>query len=419
MNNFLIGFEKRSFLAQSSDQKDGTGWKSKLKSLAVPGAALAAGLGAYALKRGGGTGKRLVRAASIPTKVMPQTHQAPSKAKGWFYNQIYGADKLIPLQKPIQQEGRASAPLAEKYLNSIPKHKLQPNEVGMATHPSEGRRIFGSRAEFVGSGMTKQKQLQMSDKYREQMLLKRHAPGAGIASYSPTMKGKRGLSDIHKKMEGKGEGYFLKSKFDSDSGVGGSSFINHKDVSDFLSGKKVPKGKQKLLDHAMKNPSNYVAQPNIGIEKGVISGKSKEMRLHAINGKVVPGASSIRSGNFEDVFKKNKAEKFFQAHLDKLPEKYKKNIAMSPDIAMTIDGMKVIETNPGGMMSGLTNPLHVYRRGGVPAAANAWMNNAAIYKHITGRSTQLTSGITGLGAAGATYGAGRLLEKRIDKKKHE
>lgn len=406
MRNFWEGFDKKA--AEDKPRS----WDAK--RLIVPGAALAAGAGTYALKRSGGKGKSLVRQTMIHVGRQPKKWKKPSAVKQWVLNQLYGGDKVIPVHRSHQPLGGGGRKYRRGYISSIPKHELSKDELAIASNMNMGKKVFKGKAEFIGSGMTSPIYKQLRDKFHEQKLLSKYAPGASIDSYKIS-KGKKGLKELHRKLSPKESNYFIKKRDSVASGVGGGGFVNKKDVEKYLSGGRVDKDTEKAIKKITNHPEEYVAQPDVKIKKTLFTKKNKEFRVHAINGKVVPGATSTRGGNIESIFAKRKAEKFFQGVLNKLPSKYKKNIAMSPDIAMTEKGFKVIETNSGGLSSGLANPSFTYRSGGLPAAMDSWLNSASIYKHMTGKSTQLTSGLTAAGVAGGAYGIGKKVEDKYGK----
>jgi len=174
----------------------------------------------------------------------------------------------------------------------------------------------------------------------------------------------------------------------------------------------------------MKNPKGQLLQEDLKIKKGLVTRQSREMRVHAVGGKVIPGASGTRAGNLEDLGRTREAEKYFQKFLDDLPAAEKKkmeNVFWAPDIAMTKKGPKIIELNAGDAASGLIDPRYLTKKKGVgelAAGGAAIRKNMAIYRALTGRDHALVAGGKALGAGGAVaYGASEAGQKKIKKGK--
>lgn len=443
-SNLLNGFMTRKYAAETYDPGQGyegmkarprtirpypdqsSGFLDTVKRFALPAAALTAGVGAYALKRGGGTGKSVVRVIrQVPKTEIP----APGSLTEKLHKMMYGADKVVYM--PWYKRRTTGAAWAqewpeywktgkEPYLN---KYKLKPNEVGIAAS-EEAHRMIGPN---VTGRFDKKLGKFLDDKHHEQELIRKYMPEAHMPTYVGKVKGKAGLKAMHEKMFRKahpdfvskdaikaGEPhYFVKARIDEgSSGWGGHGFVNSYDIDRFLKGKSIDDWKYDQITHMMKNPEKYIMQPRIPMAYSRLAQGNRELRVHTMGDKVIRNSATVRQDNWGDIRKLRAAEDFTQEYLDKLPAKYKtKNIFRSPDIASTPEGkFKFIEMNPGGADSGFLDPHEIMDY--PDYVLSAIRSNAAMYKHITGRSTPLMAGLAGTAAAGGTYGAGKLLLNR-------
>jgi hypothetical protein len=138
----------------------------------------------------------------------------------------------------------------------------------------------------------------------------------------------------------------------------------------------------RMLNDLLKDPSSVIIQERMNLKKWtnkdlpIHKQPFNEFRVHVVHGKVVPGASSHRWSllkNITDRKTLHGAEKFAQEVFDKMDDKYKKNMAYSPDIVQQADGsFKLIELNVGG------NSGFLHRN---PLAANKMV------EAVTGRET--------------------------------
>lgn len=370
--------------------------KDKLKQYGMP--ALAATAAGAALFRGKKTPGKLV-------KVLQQS--APKSRFKHFLNKMeHGADRVF-----YDPHGTST----RKLTGMTPKDKV------MLTSDFSGQkmRIPKKRAPKVIGKVNPEMKRTFEDKQKEMQFIGKHAPGFALKHTPSVASGKKGLIKHHLSHEGN---YLIKPTRGAASGVGGASFVNKSDVDKYLSKSRMPAKKRKLVNKIMKNPSKFVFQSDIGIKKDPITGANREMRVHAIGGKVVPGATGIRSKNISDVAQSAKAEKFFQGFLNKLPKKIKqKGIAWNPDIAVTDKGFKIIELNAGPAASGLIDPTfmraeHGNVKGFIPAAV-ATKKNMAIYEHLMKRKHPLERGIRAAGgAAAAGIGTHMLMPKKNETK---
>lgn len=394
MTNFWTGFIKRGYEPQVMKPQE----PGLLSRMAVPGAALATGLGAYAaLRRGKKTNL-------IKTMIEPKKSQTPFRT---LYNKItHGADEI-------------------KYVNEgaeLPRRAQKIKGTVFHGQPETAKFYTGNRNYVENS--------KDMDKKFESSLLRRNAPQHHIQSkaLSTVHKGRRGLQQLHKTTPF--EDYLIKPSKGFNSGVGGENFAHKSDVEAYLSGGKLNKRKLEAIKKIQQDPTGHLMQENAGILKGKLSGKNREFRVHVLDGKVIRGATSPRGGNFEDVFNSRKMEKEVQKVIDRLPAKYKaRGTGINPDIAMTKDGPKIIELNTG-LSSGLMDPEYQLAPkklrgfGGKNVVekssknyigfANAVKNNMAMYKHITGRSHILPATLKSTAAAAGTYGAGSYLKRKSE-----
>ena len=368
MRDFWNGFEKKA-------QEEGRSW------LAPTLGAAAAGLGAYGLLRAGPK-TRLV-------KTLMQ--DKPRSGLGRLGQRLmHGADEIVYTPTLV----------GAKY----PKNPKRVSGTVLHENPDDIRRVVGDRN--IGS-ISKQMQKGFDDKLLESQLLNKVSPKA----HMKTREG-RNLRSLESGMRGD---YLLKDRGGFASGVGGGGFLRRSDVQSQLAGKKLTRKKKALMDRYKKDPSKFIQQEAIDIQKGSISGAPREMRVHVIDGQVVPGASLPRGKNIEDFFSTGQAEAAMRAAVKKMPASQKKNLTMAADVAMTPSGPKIIELNRGAHQSGLLDPNYLWEtyKGnpvmGAGAAAAATKANQAIYKHMTGRSSELSAGLKGLGAG---LGTGALIRSQ-------
>lgn len=378
---FWDGFEKQA--------EEKGGFLEKAKQYAAPVLGTAAAIGAYKYLR-----------KSRGKKPLTWILEGGPKKKGIVSKSIdkalYGADDI-------------------KYVQSGAKIPKKPQKVkGTVIHTGETDPKFYKGQTNIGdiSGSRMLKRLE-KDKAYEAAFIQKHAP----KFYTPTMqtshamRGKKGLTKIHEKFKRKG--YLIKPMEGYGSGVGGKAFIRASHVTKFLKGEKLEKGMRKKVEQFLRKPKGHVIQKEMRIKKGPISRQPRELRVHAVGGKVVPKGATIRGGNIEDIPYIAGAEKYFQKFLDKLP-KYikKKNIAWAPDIAKTPEGYRIIELNAGQMASGLVDPKFMAQKGMIPAAS-ALRITGNIYKALTGRHAPIQAATKATGIGAGAFGISKQL---IDKK---
>lgn len=303
---------------------------------------------------------------------------------------LYGADKIY-------------------YSGDNPKGKQEKYE-GTVMHNEAGTKSRIKGKDNIGDFTEKQNRA-LEDKYPEQKLLskadKNHPKGALLSSFG---KGRNRAKNLKKRL---GDKFFVKPRHGFASGVGGGAFLNEKDYAGEHSDTK---GR---VSSTNRRGKKYLAQEKMNIKEDVLTGAPREIRVHAIGGKVVPGAASTRSKNITDIASLRKAEKYFQGVLDKMPKKHKpKNMMWAPDIAVTDKGFRTIEANRGIAASGLLDHRTLRKGqglvGGMTDSLGALTGNNAIYKHVTGRHTRAA-------AAGraALVGAGTIAAARYLRKKKE
>ena len=258
-------------------------------------------------------------------------------------------------------------------------------------------------------GESKRKEMKVIEKLGPEATAKNVFTGA-------KHKGQPGLQKLHKSMKGKN--YFIKPDEGFASGVGGTGFVNSKDVSTYLAGGKVDKKKGRMIRDFMRNPTDYIAQKDMNLAKDKLTGATQEFRVHAAGDKVIRGASSPRSKNIlGKPGDKRKAEKFLQEHLKKLPKKHQQSM-MAADVAKTKDGkFKIIELNMGSNASGLLDPDFIKKKHGTLPSWEAVRKNQAMYKGLTGRASQLEAATKGLGVSGLAVGGAQAAQDRGAKKK--
>lgn len=369
MKAFWTGFEKKA--------EENRGW------LAPTLGAAAAGLGTYGLMRGGGTG-RLVKTLMV---------KKPKTGLGRLGQRlIHGADEIAYTPTTVAAAGRF--PKTPKKLEGTVLHEF----------PSDIRRFKGDKN--VG-GISQKAEAGFEDKFRESKLLNAVAPQSHMQTELGAPIGK-----LQGQMKGD---YLLKERGGFASGVGGGGFLSKQDIERHVAGYKLPPQKEKMLAKYKRNPSKFLQQEKIDIEKGRFSGAPREMRVHVVNGEVVPGATIPRGKNVEDYFSTGKAEAAMREAVKNMPDSQKKNLTMAADVAMTKDGPKILELNRGAHQSGLLDPNYLWEAHGknpilgLGAAGAATKANQAIYRHMTGRHSELTSGLAGLGTG---LGAGGLIRSR-------
>jgi len=341
------------------------------------------------------------------------------KPLDWLYRQAHGVDKLhYDDLLGGYMKAKTKNPLLLN-LSEDPMGWINPETFKFEV-PISASKYFGVPAQRMH--YDKVKESLFLDKLKKS-LGKDLIPETTTFLKAKKLKGKNKqkfiINELQKAVKGK-ENFFIKPSGGSAYGVGGESFLNKKDVLNYLQKGIKPKDTEKrsLLSHVLKYPEEYLLQKDVGISKDPIMNRLKqyfpsvspnrEFRIHVMGDKVIPYAGSVRSGgNIADSFKIREMEKLIQKqYLDKFPQwakKETKDVAQSIDLAMTPSGPKIIELNPGVFSSGLANPKFQYEKGGVGGllgALNAARINAATYKHLTSRHTPMVSGLGALGTAG-------------------
>jgi len=400
---FWEGFQKRAYdygnthgpqhenpLPQSPDAPQKPAWKHPLMAA---GGALAAGAGMYAA----------LRKPWMKTQTLHRFVERTSKKKPGLFRRILdrasqGADEVHYIHP------KATPPARPKKLK------------GITAGTSEEMKFFkGDRT--IGDIKHPSLKKIVDDKGHEAKFIKKYAPEYAIETHvldDAKHRGVEGLKKLHAKFPGRN--YFIKARSGYSSGVGGGSFINSKDMHKFLSTGKISKQKRSSMDALLKTPSDFVLQPDIHIQKSPITGASSEFRVHSLGDEVVRGTGGTRSVNIEDSFKVRSAEKHLQNFLDKLPKKLKeKNMMLSADVALTPEGYKIIELNPGGLESGLLEPNYLWGKYHEPMSAIwAARGNQKLYRHIQGRSHPVSAAAGAAATVGGAYGAGRYLQHKLD-----
>lgn len=376
LQGFWLGFEKAAGYEQPSQAGNYSGQPAPKQHHWGATAAAAAGAGAltYGLLRG-------KKPKTSLTKVL-EGHAPKTRVGRWFNNAIHGADQSHHISIDARVPRKAT--------------KVK----GTVLHEGEDDIHYVRGDKNIGAIPEHQQNI-FNNKLRESRLINQISPSSHTMAHSGKVSGtgRKNLEAIHKKHKGKP--YLIKPLAGENSGVGGASFIHSRDVEHHLKGGKLSPAKQKALNAVLRKPGQHVVQRDIGIAKSPLTNRSSEFRVHAVDGKVVRGASSARSGNVEERHHMRRAEEHFQQFLDKMPAKHKKNTFFSPDMARTHDGkMKIVEMNAGAVTSGLIDPLYQMKKRNPLGALNAVKNNQAIYKHITGRASQLEAGTKAVGAAG-------------------
>lgn len=402
---FWEGFQKRAYdygnthgpqhenpLPQSPDAPQKSSWKHPL---VAAGGALAAGAGMYAALR-----KPWMKTPTLHRFVERVNKKKPGLFRRILDRASQGADEVHYIHP------KAAPPARPKKLK------------GITAGTSEEMKFFkGDRT--IGDIKHPALKKIVDDKAHEAKFIKKHAPEYAIETHildDVKHQGVDGLKGIHKKFPGRK--YFIKPRSGYSSGVGGGAFINSKDVEKFLSTGEVDESKRSAMNTLLKKPSEFVLQPDIHIQKSPITGASSEFRVHSLAGNVVKGTGGTRSVNVEDMFKVRKAEQHMQKFLDKLPKHLKeKDMMFSADVALTPEGYKIIELNPGGLESGLLEPNFLWKKYHEPASVLwAARGNQKLYRHIQGRSHPVSAAAGAVATAGGAYGAGRYLQHKLDQK---
>lgn len=369
---FVTGFKKIAELQEPGDDS------TSAKYLRPAAAGAGAGALTYAGHRMG-----------AKTKLMRtlRTKEPKGRLGRSWDRMLYGADEI----GYTPTHGGTKVP-------KKPKHFA-----GTVMHEYEGDKRFHKGDKNIGDFKSTKHTKKLEDKMLESRTLNRFVPKHHTVTKGLSGMSEKPLSRTYKKMKGD---FIVKPRSGFNSGVGGSAFVTSDDIAQHVTGGKLSKSKQKMISRMKRSPGKFIAQKSLDIKKDPITGHSREIRVHAIGNKVVKGATSPRGGNIVDYTKRRKAEKFFQAALNRMPKSQKpSHMFWAPDIAVTKGGMKIIETNRGAAMSGLMDPKYLASSSGRAAAANSVRINNAIYKHVTGRHTRLSAGLRGAAMAG-TVGLG-------------
>lgn len=171
-----------------------------------------------------------------------------------------------------------------------------------------------------------------------------------------------------------------------------------------------PRSLQWLKELRLK-PHKFIAQEYIPIAKDTpLASRFKhqlqyrkpvnaEYRVHVVEGKVVPGATSHKWGGplSHDPREISRIEQATQAYLEQLPAEYKRGVPMAMDVVRDINGnYRIIETNAGGQSGYMA-----------PDSSKLYWTSAphAFYKHVTGRDSQLMAALKALGYGGIVAGS--------------
>jgi len=372
-------------------KEQGPNWK--------PWAAGALGAaGAYGFMRKGKGRGALNRVANTPKKEQSWIGQQVDRILYGADNVLYHPDKGDKITKPKKISGTI--------MHDLKSHQSFKGDENLTT-------------EAGNPWLTKLRE----SKIHEAKFIKQHAPEFSVKSKTVSAFGEG--DDLLKKLKKQREDFIIKPDNGMASGVGGESFIRRQDIQAYQSNKKsLSKSKRTSIEDMMLVPEEFLYQEDLGIGKGRFSNANREVRVHAIGGKVVPGATSVRGKNWEDTLHQREAEKYFQKFLDKVPKRlHNDSVAWAPDIAFTKNGPKIIELNAGGLDSGLLDPRHMLKQNGTGAkgtatAFSAMRNNLAIYKHMTGRTHAAEAAPKALGYGAATAG-GTALAQRYGAKNQE
>jgi hypothetical protein len=381
MDSFWDGFTKEA--------DDDDNHSSLKKHLATAAVGLGTAAGAYGLLRGRG------HAGNTLTRTI--TRRAPNTAVGHAVNKaIYGADHLHYIPHANKKNIVPRAPSASK---KVEGHVLYGTD--------EHQKFIHGTHSNIGA-LTKKQDLHFTDKLRESNMLNQHAPEHHVptemAKVHRKLKGRENLEALHNKHKVKENGYVVKARYGANSGTGEAAYIHEKDMEAHLKGEghKLHKDKQKLIKKIHDKPEDYIVQDKINLHKGK-DGTPSEIRVHAVNGKVVPNASMNRSTNPANHHHYRAAEKSMQETLDKLPHHEKHNVMMAADVGIDHKGKgKIIELNRGANYSTFTQP---HELGDALTQAQSTSANQHIYKSVTGRHSQLHAGAKGLAAGAVAAGA--------------
>jgi hypothetical protein len=166
----------------------------------------------------------------------------------------------------------------------------------------------------------------------------------------------------------------------------------------------------RVLDEVMRNPSRVIVQHKLPLENVSLPGKimstltnrpmTKELRVHVVNGRVVPDLVSSRYFHplrgITDRKMFDEAGHYAQNIVDRLPKHQRGNFAM--DVApLQGGGFTLIESNPGGasgMLHPENSPLNAWRLRkamtgsyGPAAAATGALAGAAVTSAVAGGVT--------------------------------
>lgn len=267
-----------------------------------------------------------------------------------------------------------------------------------------------------------------NNKWKEYQILQKAMPGAmGQSQHLPEILAELGYKGVPKTQAGQRQmfsdlqshlkekypkGFFLKDVYSANTG---GRFPT--DKTDFM----------QLLEHAhtqpyrerhaarvmskiIDNPANAMVQERLDLQPGSTLGKywsklrgddpmsTKEVRVHVINGQVMPDMTVPRFDQTMKITGRHHlraANQMASDVMSKLP-KHLQGGTYAMDIAPVAGGaMKVIETNPSGV-SGLLVPK--------------WntMVGPQMHKAFTGQHSRMVSGLGAAGAGAVGAGAGAL-----------
>lgn len=341
---------------------------------------------------------RLIRILSTP--------KPKSLIKRMADKALYGADELIYLPRDTKPNLKTPKKLKGTVLF----------DQGWQSKYFKGTRNIG-RVSGHSKGVVDNKIREAGDLVKAKVYDKSfiYSPGSKV-------KGKKVLTNLQRRM-GSHKNYFVKSTDEFNTGVGGSGFVNRKDIETYLSGRPLSPKKVQTIRDLMRSPKKFFAQGDLKIKKDFL-GSNQEFRVHGIGREIVQGGSSPRGGNILSALSGDvgKAEEAYKKIMQKLPKHYK-NLFMSADIAKTKGGkFKVIELNPGPVNSGMLDPdfLAKQHKGikGKVLGLEGMRKNLNLYKQITGRTHPAKKAIvgtalTGAGASGYAYTKSKKREDTI------
>lgn len=377
MSDFLVGF-----LKVAEEEKNRKRWLAPL-------AGIGAAAGVYgALRRGKG------RVTRTSTGVAPEGH-----INKFLHRLAYGAEDVRYLG-----DGKDGFIKAPKKPIKVKGHVLY-DQAGDAAH------VKGDKS--IGD-VSNRKEYGLEDKLHESRRINRAAPELHAKTTMFQAKGKKELRRLHERFDGKE--YYIKPRHGQDSGVGGGGLIHSNDVHNYLNGYTTGE-KASLIRATMKNPRKNIIQHDMGLSVDKKSRYPREIRVHAIGGKVVRGTSSVRGNNTADSKHLALAEEAVQKMLDKSPARHKKNnYVIGADVGLTKGNQpKIIELNEGAASSGFLDPTLMSTKG-VGGFFTAVKNNNKIYRHLTGKHSQLASGLRAVGAGTATAGGVALTQNALEKR---